>query len=118
LIEHIARDFLGIQTEFQSSSEYTVSGRKSARLLDLVKQAGADVYVSGPSARSYLDEAAFHDAGIRIEYIDYAGYPEYPQPHPPFVHEVSVLDMLFHVGRDAPYYIWGWRDRRRPGQAT
>jgi len=109
LIQHIAREFLGIETEFQLSSEYALDGRKSDRLLDLVRQAGAEVYVSGPSAKSYLDEAAFAESSIKVEYFDYAGYPEYPQFHPPFVHEVSILDLLFHTGADAPYYIWGWR---------
>lgn len=27
-----------------------------------------------------------------------------------FCHEVSILDLLFYVGDDAPYYIWGWRE--------
>jgi hypothetical protein len=23
---------------------------------------------------------------------------------------VSILDLLFNVGPDAPWYIWGWRE--------
>ncbi len=37
--------------------------------------------------------------------MDYGGYPEYPQLHPPFVHEVTVLDLLFNTGPDAPGYM-------------
>ena len=34
-----------------------------------------------------------------------------PQLHGDFEHGVSILDLLFNVGADAPEYIWGWRDR-------
>jgi len=37
-------------------------------------------------------------------------YPEYPQLFPPFEHQVSILDVLFNCGPEAPYYIWGWRE--------
>ena len=50
---------------------------------------------------------------IALEVIDYGRYPEYPQLHPPFVHGVTVLDLLFNVGPDAPWYIWGWREGLR-----
>jgi hypothetical protein len=109
-VERIARDFLGIGTEFGVSTDYAVAGQKSDRLLSLVRQTGADVYVSGPSARDYLDEDAFRAANIRVEYMDYSGYPEYPQPYPPFAHDVSILDLLFQMGDDAPQSIWGWRE--------
>jgi hypothetical protein len=37
--------------------------------------------------------------------MDYAGYPEYSQLHPPFEHGVTVLDLLFMVGPGAPQYL-------------
>ena len=36
-------------------------------------------------------------------------YPEYKQFDYNFNHNVSILDLLFHTGDDASYYIWGWR---------
>jgi hypothetical protein len=44
-----------------------------------------------------------------LVYKSYEGYPEYPQRHPPFEHAVSILDLLFNAGPDAPEFIWGWR---------
>jgi hypothetical protein len=70
--------------------------------------------VTGPSAAAYVDPARFAQAGIALIYKDYSGYPEYPQLHPPFDHYVSVLDLIFHVGPDAPRYIWGWRTASAP----
>jgi len=103
----IARQFLGIGCEFADSRDYLAEGRKLDRMLDLLCKAGATRYVSGPSARDYLDQEAFDRAGIELVYKSYAGYPEYPQLYPPFEHAVSVLDLLFMTGAQAPSYIWG-----------
>ena len=40
-----------------------------------------------------------------LEYADYSGYPEYPQAHGAFDHRVSVVDLLFNTGADAPRYL-------------
>jgi hypothetical protein len=105
----IARELLGIRTDFRDSSEFALHGTKTERLVDLLRQTGAAAYVSGPSARDYIDAELFSAAGIKLVYKSYEGYPAYPQFHPPFEHQVSILDLLFHTGPEAPYYIWGWR---------
>jgi hypothetical protein len=109
LIERVARDFLGIRTTFRCSTEFAVTGRKQDRVLSLLSRVGATAYVSGPSAQAYMEPERFAEAGVALTWKDYAGYPEYPQFHPPFEHRVSILDLLFHVGPAAPDYLWGWR---------
>jgi len=99
------RDMLGIDTPITWSADYEGVGRKSERLVSICMQAGATEYVSGPSARAYLDEDAFAAAGIGVTWMDYAGYPEYEQLHPPFEHHVSVLDLIFHTGRRAQEHM-------------
>ena len=106
-IRAIARDLLGITTEIQDSRSYNPQGRKLDRLLDLLRQVGATEYVSGPAARAYIDPRRFAEAGIELIWKDYSHYPEYPQLFPPFEHHVSVLDLLFNTGPDAPLFIWG-----------
>jgi hypothetical protein len=71
----------------------------------LCEQAGATTYLSGPRARAYIDESLFERAGIELQYFDYSGYPEYPQVHPPFEHNVTILDLLVHVGEDSPSFM-------------
>ena len=61
-----------------------------------------------------MDESLFENAGIELEYMDYSGYPEYDQPHPPFDHAVTVLDLLFSVGEDAPLYMKSFATRQAP----
>jgi len=100
-----ACELLGIRTRISWSHEYrTVEGRVE-RLVDLCRQLHADEYLSGPAARSYLDPALFEREGIRVVWMDYSGYPEYPQLHPPFVHEVSILDLLCNTGPEATRYL-------------
>jgi hypothetical protein len=98
---------LGIShTRFMRSSEITVTGKKTDRLVQILTQVGASHYLSGPSARDYIENEKFAAAGISLEYIDY-NYPEYPQLHPPFDPFVSILDLLFMTGPEASEYIFG-----------
>ena len=110
LIENISREFLGITTKFSDSREYPTHGAKHEKLLSLVKSARADVYVSGPAAKDYIITEDYEREGIKIVWKDYSDYPEYPQRGEKFTHNVSILDLLFNVGDDAPYYIWGHRN--------
>ena len=109
----IAREVLGISTEFHDSRAYHLTGSKLARLIELVTKTGADTYVSGPTARDYIDSQCFAEEGIKLVYKSYSGYPEYPQRYPPFEHAVSIVDLIFNVGPEAPWYIWGWRSAIR-----
>ena len=92
---------IGINTRITSSLEYQLPEDRNERLVELCSQLGVNGYLSGPSAKAYLDEQLFQDKGIQLEWMDYSGYPEYEQLYcPPFVHEVSILDLLFNVGPD------------------
>ena len=96
---------IGIQhTRFLRSSSLEALGTKTERLLHILTQLGADHYISGPSARSYLDENAFATAGITLEYMEY-NYPVYEQLYPPYDPQVSILDLMFMTGPDALAYM-------------
>ena len=105
---------LGIETKLSWSTDYEAEGAKTERLVSLCRAAGATTYLSGPSASDYLDEGLFAEAGIAVEYMDYAGYPEYPQLHPPFDHAVTVLDLVFNTGPDAPRFMKSFAAREAP----
>jgi WbqC-like protein family len=98
-------NWLGIATPLSWSSAYSLEEDRTRRLVGICSQAGANVYLSGPSARAYLDETLFEDEGIEVRYMSYDGYPEYPQVHPPFRHDVSILDLLLNTGRHARTYL-------------
>jgi hypothetical protein len=96
---------LGItETKFLRSSELQVEGQKTDRLIEVLKKVGATHYISGPAARDYIEDDKFSAAGITLEYMNY-DYEEYPQLYPPFDGQVSIIDLLFMTGKDAPKYI-------------
>jgi hypothetical protein len=97
--------YLNIQTKISSSSDYNLIGGRVARLVDICIQAGAACYISGPSAKNYLDESAFLSQGIDVSWFDYSGYNEYPQLWGGLEHGVSILDLLFNCGRDSVHYM-------------
>jgi WbqC-like protein family len=96
---------LGIGTRLSRSTEYPTGDERSLRLVDLCRAAGADEYLSGPAARDYLDVEAFAQAGVRVRWADYSGYPEYPQLGGEFEHGVSIVDLLFNTGAAAPDHM-------------
>ncbi len=102
---------LEIHTPIRMSTDYAVTGTKTIKLLNLCLAAGATRYLSGPAAQSYLDTALFEAEGIEVEWMSYDGYPEYPQPHPPFEHGVTILDLIFCTGPQAGEYMKGPRGR-------
>jgi WbqC-like protein family len=98
---------LGITTtKFLRSSDLPAHGTKTDRLVSILRQIGANHYITGPSAKAYLDEQQLQSEGISLEYMLY-NYPEYPQLGRPFDPYVSIIDLLFMTGPQAPQYIWG-----------
>ena len=97
---------LGITTRISWSMDYRpLKEGKTERLVDLCRRAGGAHYISGPAARDYIEPHLFDEAGIDLGFFDYAGYPEYPQRFGKFEHGVSVLDLLFNTGPQAPRFM-------------
>ncbi len=103
--EIIARRLGIAHTRFLRSSSLDAQGDKTDRLLDILGKVGATHYISGPSARNYIEADKFVAADITLEYMAY-DYPDYPQLHGTFDGQVSILDLLLNVGPDVPRYIW------------
>ena len=92
---------IGIRTPITWSMDYELIGERNERLIHLCSQAGASEYLSGPAAKSYLDESLFLEHGISVHWMDYRGYPEYGQQYtPPFLHQVSVVDLILNEGAE------------------
>ena len=104
LIEQICR-YLGIDTKISTSCDYNLIEGKTDRLADLCLQAGASEYISGPAAKSYINEQVFIENNIKLTWFDYAGYPEYPQLWGAFIHNVTILDLLFNCGKNSSSYL-------------
>jgi len=80
---------------------------KNEKIISIIHQLAGTEYISGPVAKSYIDEDIFVINDIKIDWIDYSQYPKYQQPWGNFAHDVSIFDLLFCVGKKmAPEYIW------------
>ncbi len=104
-IRWLAEQILGLETEFVDSRSLDPQGVREARLLDVLEKVGATDYWSGPAAMSYIDESRFAAAGIRVHWMDYTAYPEYPQLFPPFEHGVTFLDLVAHTGPEVRRFL-------------
>jgi len=102
---HAVCHYLDISTTISTSLDYTLIDGKTERLVSLCEQAGGVEYISGPAAKDYIDEQIFEDRGITLTWFDYDGYPEYHQLWGDFNHNVTILDLLFHCGKEAPRYM-------------
>jgi len=99
-------DILEIPTKITFSMDYHFErSEKNQQLIELCRQAEADVYFSGPAAKDYMEIDTFNKHGIEVTFFDYSDYPVYNQLYSPFEHSVSILDLLFCEGRNAKKFM-------------
>ena len=91
---------LKIETAVVFASDYNFVGNKSDLIIDMCKKLGATSYIFGSQGHDYADRNLFQDAQIEISFQDY-NHPEYPQLHNNFEPYMSIVDLLFNVGRNA-----------------
>lgn len=101
---------LDINTKILWSSDFDLADGKTERLLGICKDCKATEYISGPAAQGYLDEELFGKENIKVSWMDYSNYPEYPQVYPPFEHAVTVLDLIFNEGPNAKKYMKSFKE--------
>jgi hypothetical protein len=58
---------------------------------------GADHYISGPAAKSYLDESFFDDSTIKVDWVNYELLPELPTDIRSD-RELSIIHLLATAG--------------------
>jgi hypothetical protein len=105
IIKSISIELFHLDTRFDDSRHYNLSKSKGERVIELLKKVGATRYLSGPSAKSYINKSAFEAENIGLDWMSYHDYPQYPQLYPPFIHEVSVIDLIFNTGPGAASYM-------------
>jgi hypothetical protein len=90
---------LGIEIkEVIHASQLEPTTFKSNELLvKILKEIGADRYLSGVGARAYFRPEPFEQAGIEVTWQDFL-HPVYPQLHGDFIPYLSSIDLLFNCG--------------------
>lgn len=91
---------LGISTRVIRSSELSLKGEATERLIGICKEVGARTYLTGGfAAQVYLDPGLFAREGIELAFQEFE-CPRYPQLYPEagFLPELSLVDLLFNCG--------------------
>lgn len=99
-------DELKIDTKIKKASEILMEGKGSALLLELCLELGATRYVSGELGKNYLDERAFAEKSIQVDYQNYH-HPQYPQLYGAFLPNLSIVD--FWMNTQETSLIWNAR---------
>lgn len=98
-------EILDIKTKITLSSDFDLVKGRSERLLDLCLRTGTTEYLSGPAAKDYLDVSIFENNSIKVNFLDYSNYKEYPQLYPPYESSVSVIDLIMNTGKHAADFL-------------
>lgn len=98
-------NLLSIDTRLEVVPSVDLEIDPSRRLVQLCQSVNCHTYLTGPSARNYLNVALFEAAAIKVEWLDYDNYPNYQQLYGDFVSTVSVLDLLFNCGVRSKDYL-------------
>jgi len=101
IISYLLRCF-EIDVEVITTSEMSLDHelQNTDLLITILKNVGADVYLSGPSGRNYLDYEKFSQNNIDLRFFKFQ-HPVYKQTCPGFEPAMSAIDLLFNVGPQA-----------------
>jgi hypothetical protein len=98
--------YLNIELKYSLSSSYSVSRDQNLRLIALCKNLEANLYLSGPSAKSYLNLELFKHENIKVNWFEFDAKREYPQRGANFLPYLSILDLILNNSQlEAEFYV-------------
>lgn len=87
-----------IKQNFSSASCLNATGAKADLLANICEEKGADLYISAPGSREYLEESdVFARKNIPYAYHEY-NHPQYVQMYGDFIPYMCAADLLFNEG--------------------
>ncbi|GAH65444.1 unnamed protein product, partial [marine sediment metagenome] len=91
--------------------------KKTEKLLSILEEIGGiTTYISGPSAKPYLEESKFEEKGIKVEWHNYR-HPYYNQNtwgSNIFIPYLSIVDLLFNHGKESLEILTGGKIIEKP----
>jgi WbqC-like protein family len=95
-------ELLRIEVEYVNSSELPVDGRKSERVVEILRATGAKSYLSAQGAFGYMkSEDIFPIDDIEVGFLNFDMQPYRQRQSDVFVTSLSVLDGLLQIGPEA-----------------
>jgi hypothetical protein len=90
-------ELLDVRTPTRLASELGIAGSSSDLLARLCERVNADIYLSGPSGRDYLDFEPFGSRAVTVEYFRFV-HPRYWRSGEPWIEGLSAVDVVAHTG--------------------
>lgn len=89
------------------SSDSFSKGSNSNLILNLCKEYGASIYLSGIGGKNYLDEVSFTENNIEIKYLNPILPEYYDQQYTKlgFMNNLATIDLILNYGPDSYKFI-------------
>ena len=98
-------EILDINTEFKCSSDLNIEKKKENLILEICKEFQCSDYISTLGAKEYLKNLSeFKKNNINVNFFDFEN-KKYKQIGLKFIDKLSILDIIFNLGKDSIYYI-------------
>lgn len=111
-ILHFLCDFLEINTVLSSIEGPIEEIEPNTRLAQICQSVSAGIYISGPSAKTYLNESVFGNFEVDVEYFEYPSYGSLQGLEMVHPSNCSILDTLFRVGPEVLINFFKLRSSR------
>ena len=98
--------YLSIETRLVLLSELAIRERGVGLLIEICRHFGAATYLAQQSARRYLDESQFQNAGIELQFFKPPALI-YPQLWGDFISGLSTFDLIFNCGPKSREILMG-----------
>lgn len=96
------KTYLEIQVPSLTSSSLPIDHQlqKDQLLIAIVSHLKGDTYLSGKGGMKYMNLDTYQNHQIKVEFNQFHSQP-YPQLGKEFIPNLSILDLLFNVGKEA-----------------
>ena len=95
---------LGISTPTETSSRRNLHWGASDKIIGILNTLNCDTYLARAEDRHFLDNEQFGKAGKQL-LIDSFSPPVYRQQFGNFIHDLSVVDLLFNEGPESMNFL-------------
>lgn len=108
IIAHVTENYVSNKVEFLNDVDVIDKPsdlEKNARLVEILRQLGATQYLSGPSAKSYINTHEIEKIGVEVKYANYENYKKYRQSGEEFHDHVTFLDVIAWNGLQSSEFL-------------
>jgi len=105
-------NLIGIDQPIHFSSSFQLDEAKDRGVLELVKKNDGNCFIFGEKGVEYCDVQLFKNSNVYAYFQNYK-HPIYQQKYPPFVSNLSILDLIMNVpSKECLNIIVGQNDTR------